>query len=198
MNQIRPEPQSRVFWFPFAPHMVKFLHLDTRFALKLELYVLRHGEAGRSISPSARDSRRSLTEDGRQEVSEVADSIGSLRIRFDHIVSSPLSRAAETALLVAKTTRPRVEVEFWDELKPEGDSKKFRSRLAKLGENSIVLAVGHEPFLTGFISEVVGGPGARLVLKKSGLARISVSSFEPEFRGQLRWLLSPRILKRIS
>jgi len=179
-------------------YKVKFLPMDLPTGSGLELYILRHGEAGRSLAPSTRDSRRPLTEDGRKEVSEVAESIASLKIRFDHIVSSPLSRAAETALLVAKTAKPSVEVEFWDELKPEGDSKKFCSRLAKLGENSVVLAVGHEPYLTGLISEITGGPGARLVLKKSGLARISVSSFEPEFRGQLRWLLSPRILKRIS
>jgi phosphohistidine phosphatase len=164
----------------------------------MELYIMRHGEAGKSLATLVRDGKRSLTEQGKKEVKDVAGSISALGLKFDHIVSSPLSRAAETAKIVAKTSRPRLDVEYWDELKPEGNRKELLSRVAKLEQRSSVLLVGHEPCLTSLISELIGGGGARLVLKKSGLARISLAALGPEVRGELRWLLSPRILKRVS
>ncbi|MGH9974551.1 MAG: hypothetical protein ACRD8Z_01770 [Nitrososphaeraceae archaeon] len=37
-----------------------------------------------------------------------------------------------------------------------------------------------------------------IVLKRSGLARISITSMNPKFNGELRWLLTPMLLKRIS
>src|SRR5271157_102638 len=69
---------------------------------RLELYVLRHGEAGKSLAALVRDRKRSLTEQGKEEVQVAAKSISALDVKFDHIISSPLSRAAETAELVAK------------------------------------------------------------------------------------------------
>jgi phosphohistidine phosphatase len=164
----------------------------------LDLYLLRHGEAGKSLAAAATDSKRSLTEDGRKEVKRVAASLGVLGIHFDRIVSSPLSRAAETANLVAATTNPRVRVELWDELKPEGDPKRLWARLAGLGRESTVLIVGHEPYLSSLIAGIIDAKSARLVLKKAGLARVNVAVLGPDIKGELRWLLSPRIMKRIA
>jgi len=164
----------------------------------LELYILRHGEAGKSLGASVRDDKRSLTEQGRKDVQGAGEAIVELGIRFDHILSSPLNRAAQTAELVARTTRSKTRVEFWDELKPEGDQRALCSKLSLLGRESTVLVVGHEPYLTTLLRAIVGGNGARIVLKKSGLARVSVKKFGPEMSGELRWLLSPRVLNRIS
>ena len=164
----------------------------------MNLYVLRHGEAGKSFNVAAKDGRRSLTEEGRKEVRRVAASLRVLGVHFDSIVSSPLSRATETAELVATETNPRVKVELWDELKPEGDKRRFYARLARLGRESSVLIVGHEPYLSSLIADIVDARGARLVLKKAGLARVNVTVLGPDVKGELRWLLSPRVLKKIT
>lgn len=164
----------------------------------MDLYLLRHGEAGRSFAAAAKDSKRSLSEVGRKEVKRVAASMGALGIHFDSIVSSPLSRAAETADLVAMTTNPRVRVELWDELEPEGDQRRFCARLARLGRESSVLVVGHEPYLSSLIAGIIDARGARVVLKKAGLARVNVTVLGPDLKGELRWLLSPRVMKKIE
>jgi hypothetical protein len=39
--------------------------------------------------------------------------------------------------------------------------------------------------------------GANIVLKKAGLAKIRITSLIPEISGELRWLLTPRLLKRL-
>jgi hypothetical protein len=42
------------------------------------------------------------------------------------------------------------------------------------------------------------GSHRSIVLKKSGLARISITSMNPKLKGELRWLLTPMLLKSIS
>ncbi len=73
-------------------------------------YFVRHGEseanaahafAGRSDSP--------LTERGRAQAEAVAQSLASLH--FDRIVSSPLSRCRDTALVIARRHQVPVDLE---------------------------------------------------------------------------------------
>jgi len=37
----------------------------------------------------------------------------------------------------------------------------------------------------------------RVILKKSGLAKIVVTSLMPTMKGELRWLFSPKLLRKI-
>jgi phosphohistidine phosphatase len=129
----------------------------------------------------------------------IARAISRLKIRPDHIISSPLKRSRETATIVAKALKERDKVEIWDELKPEGSKQELFKRLSKLKPESVVLCIGHEPYLTHAMNEVMGHQGQpKIVLRKSGLARISIKSFSPKVEGELRWLLTPRLLKRMS
>jgi phosphohistidine phosphatase len=165
----------------------------------MDLYLFRHAEAGKRIPAPARDIERSLTAEGKEELEDVARSLARLKIRPDHIVSSPLKRTRETADTVAKALKQRGKVEIWDELKPEGSKLELFKRLSKLKPESTVLCVGHEPYLSQAINEVMGHQGPpRILLRKCGLARLSVKGFNPKVEGELRWLLTPRLLKRMS
>jgi phosphohistidine phosphatase len=49
------------------------------------------------------------------------------------------------------------------------------------------------------VSEIVFGSSAgSVVLKKAGLAKIIVTSFQPKAKGELRWLLTPKHLKKVA
>ncbi|HXW37303.1 MAG TPA: phosphohistidine phosphatase SixA, partial [Nitrososphaerales archaeon] len=144
------------------------------------------------------DSQRRLTSQGRVEVATVGDALEALDLDFDVIASSPLSRAKETAEIVAKALKPKRSIELWDELKPESSSPVLRRRLASLRRESTVLIVGHEPGLTGFVAELTGSRPGSIVLKKAGLMRVHVVSFSPGAKAELRWLLSPKVLKRLA
>jgi broad specificity phosphatase PhoE len=74
------------------------------------LYFVRHGEseanaahrfAGRTDSP--------LTERGRRQADAVAETLAS--VRFDRIVSSPLSRCRDTALVIARRQQLPLDLE---------------------------------------------------------------------------------------
>jgi phosphohistidine phosphatase len=50
------------------------------------------------------------------------------------------------------------------------------------------------------VSEIIfnGNNSGRIVLKKAGVARIRIISSTPKLNGELRWLLTPKILSNIS
>ncbi len=165
----------------------------------MELFVLRHGEAGKRVPARTKDAERSLTEEGRDGIGEVARAMSRLKIKPDHIVSSPLKRSTETAEIVARALKKRDEVEVWDELRPEGSRQALYKRLSELKVESSTILVGHEPYLTHMINDLMNHQGVpRIVLRKGGLARLSIRSFSPKVEGELRWLLTPKLLKRIS
>jgi len=165
----------------------------------MDLFILRHAEAGKSIPSRTKDAERPLTAEGKEELEDVARSLSRLKLRPDLIVSSPLKRCRDTAIVVAKALKQRDHVQIWDELKPEGSKQDLYGKLSKLKPEAIVLCVGHEPYLTQMVNEVMGHQGSpRIILRKSGLARLSIRSFNPKLEGEIRWLLTPRLLRRIS
>jgi phosphohistidine phosphatase len=165
----------------------------------MDLFILRHAEAGKRLPAQARDAERSLTEEGKEELEDVARALLRMKLRPDRIISSPLKRSRETASIVAKALKERGKMEMWDELKPEGSRQELYKRLSKLKQESVVLCIGHEPYLSQMVNEVMGHQGAsKIVLRKCGLARLSIKAFNPKVEGELRWLLTPRLLKRMS
>jgi phosphohistidine phosphatase len=166
---------------------------------KLEIYVMRHGEAVKNIhsGTSVSDADRPLTISGKKEIEEISYFLKGLNIKFSLIISSPLQRAHQTAFIVSKIFKTANNLEDWDELKPEGAKQALAEKLSKLREDSAILLVGHEPFLSSFMSEIVfGSPGGNLALKKGGFARLRIMSNFPKMTGELRWLLTPRLMRR--
>jgi phosphohistidine phosphatase len=169
----------------------------------MEVYLLRHGEAGNRLPIAARDNERALTAAGRKEIGDVGEALEEMGYEFDLVASSPLKRAMDTALIVNRRLKRKVAVEEWPDLSPEGNRDAFYKRLAKAKAGSCVLCVGHEPYLTTVIGEITGrdgpgSPGFRIALKKGGLARLSVDGFTPRVVGELRWLLTPKQIRKMG
>ena len=162
---------------------------------QMDLFVLRHGEAGNRKKMIVVDTKRTLTAAGRKEIDEIAKGISRLKIKPDKIITSPLARARETAEIVAKVQKSK-NLEEWEELKPEGNRQQFYDKLSKFKSDSSILVVGHEPYLTTMICEIMEASGGHMLLKKGGLARVRIDAFTPKVRGELRWLLSPRLLRK--
>ena len=152
------------------------------------------------MSVPSRDVERPLTEAGRTEIEKIGNSLAQLSVDFDRVASSPLRRAKETAEIVIKAYEKNPpKLEIWDELRPEGNKSELMQRLSKLKQDSDVLLVGHEPYLSALMGEIIAGNSAsRILLKKGGLAKIQIMSFAPKVTGELRWLLTPRHLKKLG
>ncbi|HYC27096.1 MAG TPA: phosphohistidine phosphatase SixA [Nitrososphaerales archaeon] len=167
----------------------------------MDLFILRHGEAGTRMS-SGKDNERSLTEAGRMEMARISRAMATDEFNFDVVASSPLKRAKETAEIVNRGLKRKAKVEEWMELRPEGSREDLFRRLSKYKPDSSVLFVGHEPYLTSLIGELIGrtsgGPGVRISLKKGGMAKVSVSGSSVKGGGELRWLLTPRQIRKLG
>ncbi len=146
-----------------------------------------------------KDADRRLTTAGRRDVADVADFLASLKIDLKVIASSPLKRALETGEIAARKLRMLNQLEQWDELKPTADTSNLYQRLSRLGVRQEVLLVGHEPYLSGMIGEIIAGKaGVNLVLKKGGLAKVRLNGFKPAVSGELRWLLTTKLMRKMT
>ena len=175
--------------------LTKDLHPRIEASQNLDLLIIRHGEAGARMTNMEQDFKRSLTSEGRTEVRRIVKSLKNAGLKAERIYTSPLLRAKETAEIAARILQIPM-LEQWDELRPDGDRRSLYRKLAK--EGSQIVIVGHEPYLTSMIGEIIGTPGARLVLKKGGVAKVRISAFVPQVSGELRWLLTPKMMTKMS
>ena len=171
----------------------------------MELYLLRHGDAGRSTAIAAGQDSGDLplTIAGREEIALVARSVRMLNLKISAIVTSPLKRAVQTAKIIARVLAIEKRISIWNELLPEGDRSKLYNKLNQYTRESTVLMIGHEPYLSNIMYDMIFQKNrvnhlGRINLKKAGLARIRVISLTPNTTGELRWLLTPRILKSLA
>lgn len=161
----------------------------------MKLYLLRHGDAGEAGDPKVKDSERPLTPKGIQRTKQLAEALEQMEVSFDVILSSPLVRARETAEIVARGLKFGGKVELTDSLTPFGSMENIVHQLTTLRPvPQSVLLVGHEPYLSGFISLLcTGGPGLGLEMKKGALCRLEVTAVGCGRCATLEWLLPPRV-----
>jgi phosphohistidine phosphatase len=162
----------------------------------MKLYILRHGDAVDPGEPRRRDSERPLTSKGIQRTKLLAHALRQMEITFDAILSSPLTRASETAEIVARSLKLEGRLQLSDCLAPSGSMEKLVLQINTIRPvPKAVLLVGHEPFLSSFVSLLcTGGPGLPLTLKKGALCRLEIGLLTCARCAELEWLLQPRLL----
>ena len=172
----------------------------------MELFILRHGETSKRPSRSG-GLDRPLTYTGTADIKNIANSIKKLRIKIDLIVTSPISSCKQTGEIINDMFKKRIAIIFCNDLKPEGKFLDFYNKISKYKNTSSILIVGHEPYLSSMINDIISNSDAdrnynknynNIILKKAGLSRIKIISTVPKLKGELRWLLTPRILKKLS
>ena len=155
----------------------------------MKLYLLRHGHAERGEDKS--DFKRELTKKGIERTTASAKTLIALEAKPMHLFSSPLVRARQTADILAAAFGIKVDVR--EEVGPGFSMAAVEKLITSFDNSQEVMFVGHEPDFSKTVSELIGG--GRIVMKKGGLARIDVISRSP-LRGELVWMLSPKVMAR--
>jgi phosphohistidine phosphatase len=153
----------------------------------MKLYFLRHGIADWPDWDPARDHERPLTKDGVKKMKEQAKALADFDVKIDAVLSSPYTRAYQTADIVAGKLGLEVRVE--PRLAPGFNVDKLKEIVAAFDDGQALLLVGHEPTFSMVIAELSGG--GRVQMKKGALARVDVNR---DLQGELVWLLQPKIL----
>lgn len=161
----------------------------------MKLYLLRHATA---VDVASSDADRTLTKDGREEARVAGTALARLKVRPDHIFSSPLTRAEQTAEIVAKQLEFPGEVGTLVELTNGTSTAALLRALHPCHRADAIVLVGHMPSLAEHLAALIGaGLAAGFTLGKSGVACVEL----PELRigsGELRWLLRPKQLRLIA
>ena len=155
----------------------------------MQLYFLRHGLADWPDWDPAQDHLRPLTKDGLKKMKAAAKTLARLGLQLDVILSSPYTRALQTADIVAGLVGQEVTEE--SRLAPGFNLERLREIVTRYPTAQALLLVGHEPTFSATITTLIGG--GRIVLKKGSLARVEVTSFDP-LSGALVWLIAPKVL----
>lgn len=160
------------------------------------IVLFRHGPTAGADSKRWPDDRlRPLSSDGRERTLIAAHGLERLLPESTVIATSPLKRTLETARLLADATGIEA-IETLEALAPGGSSHKVLDSLAARGTDASIVLVGHDSGLGNLAGTLLGGPA--LALKKAGACAIDCSKKPGPAAGQLRWLLSPSILRRLG
>jgi phosphohistidine phosphatase len=160
----------------------------------MNLYLMRHANAGLHRENPLVDSKRGLIKEGKDQCMMMARILSALKVQVDVIVSSPIKRALQTAQFVGTELGYESKVEISPALAPEAEYAAFQLMLAKYSGREGVLAVGHNPSIFQFLGRLVtGNGGANLRLRKGAIARVDLDRHPP----QLQWLIDPRMCRSI-
>ncbi len=160
----------------------------------MNLYLMRHANAGMPRGNPLLDAKRSLIRDGKDQCILMARVLNALKVQVDVIVSSPLKRSLQTAQFVGTEMGYDSRVEISSALAPDADYADFQEMLAHYSGYEGVLAVGHNPNVFQFLGRLITGDGgAAIRMRKGSVARIDLDRHPP----LLQWLIDPRSARAI-
>jgi phosphohistidine phosphatase len=162
-------------------------------ATRFELYLIRHGLAEERGDAWPDDNKRPLTPEGIARMRKSARGLVRLGVAIDIVLSSPLVRARQTAETVAAGLEPRPSLVNVDSLAPDGSYAAILTDLEKHGRRPRIALVGHEPAIGELAARLIGSRHA-LEFKKGAVCRIDLDELPPVGPGDLRWMLTPKIL----
>jgi phosphohistidine phosphatase len=162
----------------------------------LRVYILRHATA-EVRGPGVPDAHRRLTPEGKQELKAVLKQARAAGVSPETILTSPWSRALETAQMAGEALQCERVVEtraLLPDIPPAQVLREIRAiRIAKRKAKEVMVA-GHEPQLSRLAAFLLEAPLA-VDLKKGALLRIDIQEKEGPPRGVLKWMLTPRLAR---
>lgn len=165
----------------------------------MQLLVVRHAIAEEREKWAPRDDKlRPLTDDGKKKMKEAAKGLRALVPRVDVLATSPLTRASQTAQLLAKVYE-RGEPVTVDALAPGQRPPALATWLRTQALEKTVAIVGHEPGLGAIISWLAAGTERSFVeLGKGGACLLDLGERIDAGVAMLLWQLRPSQLRALD
>ena len=157
----------------------------------VELYLLRHADAGDPAAWNGPDAARPLSSKGEKQSERLGRFLAGIGFRPDAILSSPKLRASQTAEIVAGPLGIAVTLD--ERLEGGVDDSVVEAILHDRGDPRRAVLVGHDPDFSSLVQSLC--VARNVEMKKGALARIDVGRPVGSGRGDLRWLVPPDVLK---
>jgi len=160
------------------------------------LLLIRHAHAGERDPERWPDDRaRPLTDKGRKTQQKVSRALGKFDLVPAKVLSSPWTRAAETAEILVEELGLRTPVMPCGPLADTPDLSRLADHIGEPGTDAIVALVGHSPWMEELAAVLLADSptGLRIDFPKSGVMGIDLAHVEPG-AGELRFFLRPKWL----
>jgi phosphohistidine phosphatase len=167
----------------------------------VQVLVVRHAVAldrAEAADRAVPDSERPLTAEGRARMKQAARGLAKRLPEVGALLSSPLLRARETAAILRERYRG-LDCTESEALLPEAEPQALEQALLEHAQLGLVAVVGHEPHLSGWVSWCLTGEQRPLVvLRKAGACLLRFDGPVSAGGGQLQWLLTSALARRLG
>ncbi len=168
----------------------------------MNIILFRHGiSEDLEVGSSKSDSERQLTKKGRKQMKQVAKGLRRMVGSGCLVACSPYVRAVQTAEILLKELWKGGESEFLvvEKMKSGVEPESATEWLAQQDPEAKVILVGHEPDFSRLMAYLTAGAGAAYGrLSKAGACLIHCPSTPSAGRGELIWLVTPAMIKRLG
>lgn len=154
----------------------------------MKLYCVRHGHAEKVAT---RDGERPLTEQGREEVSKVANYLAYRKVHVSHIMYSSKLRAKETADILSNVIAMGSVTEQYDLLECDRSVTPLVEMIQSWDDDTML--VGHMPFMPKLISALILGNDSYNILCFPPGTVVCLERYE-NHRWILSWVLQPDLV----
>ena len=167
-------------------------------AATIELYLVRHAIAAERGPKYPDDRLRPLTVAGQKKFAESIPGLITMDVVIDFVLASPLTRARETAQILAAGLKPKPAIAEIEALAPGSRHAAIVEAIRTHSKRHRRLAlVGHEPDLGELAARLLAARGT-IEFKKGAVCLIEVDGATPEGPGTLRWMLTPKALRALA
>lgn len=168
----------------------------------MDLLVIRHAIAEERevfAATGKGDDLRPLTDRGRERMKESARGLVRVVERIDVLATSPYTRAAQTADILAAAYGDLEPVSI-GALTPDSPFPSLVDWLRTVAHHETVAIVGHEPHLSELVTLMLlgrAGPGF-VTFKKGTACLLALNGQVTPGRGRVKWVLTPRQLRKLG
>jgi phosphohistidine phosphatase len=167
-------------------------------AATIELYLVRHAIAAERGPKYPDDRLRPLTPAGSRKFAQSVPGLVAMGVSVDFVLTSPLVRARDTAIILAAGLKPKPPVSESEALAPGGRPPAIADLIRTHAKKYRRMAlVGHEPDLGELAARLLGARGS-VQFKKGGICLIETDGATPAGPGTMQWMLTPRALRALA
>ena len=157
----------------------------------MNLYLIRHADAGNREEWKGDDADRPLTDLGHRQARVLGEAFHQRNIVVEAVLSSPTVRTRETASAFLGGAESNVSLGFSDLLAPGAiKRRKLSKQLAALGVGSAAV-VGHDPDLPEYLGWLIGADSETVHIEKCGVALVACDEGPGKGGGRLVWIVTP-------
>ncbi len=166
----------------------------------MEIFIIRHALA-ENTDEKKEDKDRELVEKGFKDTKAIAKVLNKLKVGPDLLVSSPLTRAIQTAEIIANKLNYKKKINVAKELLPESKPEDILNLIkSKIGSKvKTLVIVGHMPLLGEFISFLLNIKNFCFDIEKSGVYIIELNfNDNKSIESILKGYITPSMARRLK